>query len=338
MKRTAIAAAACASLVLALSAPHAQTPAPSTALPTPGFHHLHLNSVNPDAAIAFYTKNFPTTSKTTFAGQPALKSPTNVLVLFTKVDQPPATQPQTAIWHFGWHVTDEEQTLATFKTTGAFLLPLYTSPDGGTAAISSQTWPGTGGVLGLTKAQIADARAKGIKPAGGAGFGYVRGPDDVMIEYQGNMPAERFNHIHMYWEQPFCAQLWYQAHLNVRAAAARGGQPQRTEANCTVTRGADATWPALDLSGTYRTPGVNSVAFDDVGLFSYMNQSDTPLVSTRGHAADHFALSVKDLDAWVAKLRGENVKFLEQPYKVGDNRAVMIEGPSREAIELIEVK
>ena len=49
-------------------------------------------------------------------------------------------------------------------------------------------------------------------------------------------------------------------------------------------------------------------------------------------------LSVGDLDAWVAKLRGENVKFLEQPYKLGDTRAVMIEGPSREALELVEVK
>ena len=28
-------------------------------LPTPGFHHLHLNSPNPDAAIDFYTRARP---------------------------------------------------------------------------------------------------------------------------------------------------------------------------------------------------------------------------------------------------------------------------------------
>jgi catechol 2,3-dioxygenase-like lactoylglutathione lyase family enzyme len=335
--KSVLAAFAAAALMLTAVAPRAQAPSPG-ALPAPGFHHLHLNSINPDAAIAFYVRNFPTTSKTTFAGQPALKSPTSVLVLFNKVDQPPPTQPQTSIWHFGWHVTDEEKALATFRSTGAFLLPLYTSDAGGTVAISSQTWPGTGGVLGLTRNQIADAKAKGVKPAGGAGFGYVRGPDDVMIEYQGNMPAERFNHIHMYWEQPFCAQLWYQTHLNAARTPARGGQPPRTEANCAVPRGTDKTWPALDVEGMYRTPSVTSVAFDDVSLFSYMNQTDTPLASTRGHAADHFALSVKDLDAWIAKLRSENVRLLEQPYQVGDLRALMIEGPSREAIELIEVK
>jgi hypothetical protein len=49
-------------------------------------------------------------------------------------------------------------------------------------------------------------------------------------------------------------------------------------------------------------------------------------------------LGIGNLDACVGKLRAENVKFLEQPYKLGDTRAVTIEGPSREALELVEVK
>jgi 4-hydroxyphenylpyruvate dioxygenase-like putative hemolysin len=87
----------------------------------------------------------------------------------------------------------------------------------------------------------------------------------------------------------------------------------------------------------YRTPAA-PVTFGDVSLNSYMRQGDRPLVSTRGHLVDHFALSVQDLDAWIAKLRSEGVRFLEPPYKLGSLRAVMIEGPSREAIELVEVK
>jgi len=31
-------------------------------LAAPGFHHLHLNSVDPDAAIDFYTRQFPPTT------------------------------------------------------------------------------------------------------------------------------------------------------------------------------------------------------------------------------------------------------------------------------------
>jgi hypothetical protein len=41
-------------------------------LPTPGFHHLHLNSVDPDAAIDFYVKQFPTSSKARWGGLPTL--------------------------------------------------------------------------------------------------------------------------------------------------------------------------------------------------------------------------------------------------------------------------
>jgi len=74
-----------------------------------------------------------------------------------------------------------------------------------------------------------------------------------------------------------------------------------------------------------------------VAFPSYMRQNEQPLVSSRGHLYDHIALSVRDLDAWIAKLRGEGVRFLEEPYKLGATRAVMIEGPSREAVELVEI-
>ena len=81
-------------------------------LPAPGFHHLHLNSADPDAAIGFYTRQFPTTSKATWGGFPALKSPNNVMVLFNKVDTAPLLEPQTALWHWGFHVLDILKTLA----------------------------------------------------------------------------------------------------------------------------------------------------------------------------------------------------------------------------------
>jgi catechol 2,3-dioxygenase-like lactoylglutathione lyase family enzyme len=310
----------------------------TTTLGAPGFHHLHLNSTNPEKAIEFYTKEFPTTSKSSWGGVPALKSPNNVLVLFARVDQPPATQPQTAVWHFGWHVTNERAAMAKMKADGVTLLPLYTTDEGGTVSINSDTWPGTGGVLGLTKAQIEDAKKNNVKPVGGGGFAYIRGPDDAMIEVQGDMPAERFNHVHMYQEDPFCAQLWYQRHLNApMPQGRRGGAEPRTEANCKVPRTPDKTWPALEVDGMYRGPAAG-VTFGDVAMNWYIKQSDRPLVSTRGRLADHIALSVANLDAWVAKLRAEGVKILEEPHTLGETRAVLIEGPSREALELVEVK
>ena len=349
-------------------APGLPLPAPGSPLPAPGFHHLHLNSINPDAAIDFYTKAFPSTSPTTFEGQPALASPNNVLVLFNKVATPPPTQPRTAFWHFGWHVTDVRAALERFLKLNFPLLPLYTglplvasATEGEgtrTVFISSDTYPGMGGVLGLTRTQLEEARKNGIKPTGGAGFAYLRGPDDAIVEYQGNMPVERFNHVHMYQDQPFCAALWYQRHLHVAVPAPRGGVTPRTESNCRVERGPDKTLPALEWDGMYRTPAVQTTIFGDVSLFFYMNQGNTPAPSTRGHLMDHIALGVADLDAWAAKLKGEGVTFLRDVYTVNDSapsaalgvpsaalgapsaavRAFMIEGPSKEAIEIVEVK
>jgi hypothetical protein len=130
--------------------------------------------------------------------------------------------------------------------------------------------------------------------------------------------------------------LWYQKHLNAQVRAGFGPAPA-TEAECKVPRGADRTWPALNREGMFRTPRAG-VEFGDVVLTWYANQGEAPLASSRGQLQDHIALSVVDLDAWVGKLRDDGVVFLQDPYRLGDTRAAMIEGPSREALELVEVR
>ncbi|HEY7433901.1 MAG TPA: VOC family protein [Methylomirabilota bacterium] len=310
-------------------------------LPPPGFHHLHLNSVDPERALDFYVRHFPTSSRTRWAGLPALAAPNDVLVLFTRVATPPPTSPQSAIWHFGWHVPDTRASLAAFRARPDLeLLPLYTTDEvgseGSSVLVSSDTWPSKGPTPGLTKGQIAEARATGVQPTRIGGFGYMRGPDHALVEYAGNYPAERFNHVHLYQDDPFCAQLWYQTHLNAAVHAGRTAPVPMTASTCTVPRGPDRSWPALGREGMFRAPAA-AVVFDDVALPWYVRQGDRPLASSRGQLQDHIALSVTDLDAWVAKLRGEGVRFLEEPYRLGESRAVMIEGPSREALELVEV-
>ena len=307
-------------------------------LPAPGFHHLHLNSVDPDAAIAFYVEQFPASAKSSWGGFPALAAPNNVLILFTRVATAAPSSPQTALWHFGWHVTDTRKSLDTYTARKSLkLLPLYTTDEGGSVFISSDSWPGTGGVPGRTKAQIAEAKAQGIQPARSGGFGYMQGPDDALVEYAGNHPSERFNHVHMFQDDPFCAQIWYHQHLNAPVFAGRTSPAGMTASTCQVPRGPERSWPALERQGMFRSPSA-AVVFGDVALPWYMRQDEKPLASSRGHLYDHIALTVADLDAWVGKLRGEGVRFLEEPYRLGATRAAMIEGPSREAIELVEVR
>ena len=226
-----------------------------------------------------------------------------------RVSAPPATEPQTAIWHFGWHVVDVHKSYAIYRERKeVHLLPLYTTGEGGLVYFSSDTWPGTNGSLGRTKTEIAQAKANGIQPTHGAGFAYLEGPDGAIIEYQGNIPAERFNHVHRYQKDPFCAELWYRQHLNARVNQAPG-RPVYTEANCQVAP-PERSWPALQPEGMLRIPG--GVGFDDVTVEWHIQQDDKPLVSRLGHVSNQVGLSVSDLDAWVAKLRREGVEFLKE--------------------------
>src|SRR5205085_8431734 len=141
------------------------------------------------------------------------------------------------------------QSLETYKSRPEVkLLPLYTTEEGGSVLISSDTWPNVGNAIGLTKAQIADARANGIKPPGGGGFAYMEGPDHALVEIAGNYPAERFNHVHLWQEDPFCALIWYQKHLNAPVRPGWEGTSLNEE-NSRVPRHPDRTRSALEQEG-----------------------------------------------------------------------------------------
>jgi catechol 2,3-dioxygenase-like lactoylglutathione lyase family enzyme len=305
-------------------------------LSAPRFHHLHLRSTDPAAAIGFYTRQFPTTTSGSWGGFPALLSPNEVMILFDDVDEPPITTPQSAIWHYGWHVTDSRATVDEFAAREEVRTqPLYTGVEDGSVLLSSDTWFRTGDLLGVTRAQIAELRAQAAPVPGGPGFAYFLGPDDALFEIAGDYPNERFNHIHMWQEDPLAAQLWYQKHLNATPRPGFG-DAAASEAAGKVPRTDERTFPALTPEGMYRAPR-GGVTFGDVDLIWYANQGETPLVSSLGQFQDHLALSVADLEAWIDKLDGEGVTILSEVYPLGDTRAVMLEGPSREGLELVEV-
>ena len=86
---------------------------------SPGFHHLHLGATNPEAAIAFYTKAFPSISKTIWVACRRCGRPTTCWCSSRRYRPAgAATQPQTAMWHFGWHVINERAALARMRADG----------------------------------------------------------------------------------------------------------------------------------------------------------------------------------------------------------------------------
>jgi hypothetical protein len=306
------------------------------------FHHLHLNSVNPAAAIQYYARAFPDVTPMTTAGFEGFRTtsrlatePGNVVILFSKVDTPPRTEPQSAIWHFGWNSTDARAALERYRALKLRIESMFADHDGTRIDISSDALPGY-----LTKEQIAEARARGVKPARVGGFLYLRGPDDALVEAFGDFPAERFTHVHMYHRDPVCAQRWYARHLGATVAASHlhlGSEfsgPRATPALNDCRRPYKApTYPAFPREGVVRDPD-GYVLFDDIGL--PIRPYADPLASTRNQTVDHLALGVTDLPGTLARLQRDGVKVLEAIGPWGETRAAMIEGPDHVAIELVE--
>jgi catechol 2,3-dioxygenase-like lactoylglutathione lyase family enzyme len=300
------------------------------------FHHVHLNSVDPEAAAAYYAKPFAlSATKTTFNGFAAVRTG-NIYLLFTKVATTPQnelTGPQSSVWHFGWNTPDSRQYNEKFRSMGLQIAQMWDAADGTLVDMSSDTLPGF-----PTQEQILDLRAKGVQPARKGGFGYLRGPDGAMIENAQAGTTERFNHVHMYHEHPACAMQWYVRHLGARLP------PNRAEAATTAAPGGDCrttmyappTWPSFAKTGFVREPS-GAVFVDDISI-SIRPWPGGGLVSTRGRIVDHWALSTADLTATVARLTAEGVRFLEDIHPWGTARAAMIEGPDRIAIELVEIK
>jgi Glyoxalase/Bleomycin resistance protein/Dioxygenase superfamily len=330
MSRAAGAVAVLIGCAVALIAGHRAGLAQAPAAPVQPlhFHHVHLNSVDPAAAAAYYPKPFAqSAAKTTFNGFEAVRTG-NVYLLFTKVAAPPQnelTGPQTSVWHFGWNTPNSRQYNERFHAMGLTIAQMWDAADGTLVDMSSDTLPGL-----PTQEQILEMRARGVQPTREGGFGYLRGPDGAMIENAQAGTVERFNHVHMYHEHPNCAMRWYATHLGGRLAAALPGGDCQTKAY------APPTWPSFAKTGFVREPS-GRVNFDDIAIL-IRPWPGGGLVSTRGTLVDHWALSTTDVTATVARLKDEGVKILEEVHVWGTSRAAMIEGPDRIAIELVEVK
>jgi len=364
VSRIALASLLTAPLVLSLAmrAPlRAQAPAAPSLEPL-HFHHVHLNSMDPKAAADYYLKPFAnSTSRTTVQGFEAVKTG-NIYILFSKVNTPPTnelTGPQTSVWHFGWNTPNSREYNAKFRQMGLTIAQMWNGSDADAKQVdlSGDVPNGPNGFP--TQEQVLELRAKGAKndPAVVAGgFGYLRGPDGVMIENAQSGQAERFNHVHMYHEHPACATQWYVTHLGASAPQGRGGAGRAGAAPAgpaptgpTPTPGTSGkgatnprtvysppTFPSFAKGGFVRDPA-GGVTMDDISI-SMRPWPGGGLASTRGRIYDHWAVSTADLDKTVARLKSEGVKFLEEIKPWGTSRAAMVEGPDRIAIEIVEIK
>lgn len=316
--------------------------------PLPALHHVGLNSLDPERAIDWYLRLWPSARRTVADGRPAVKG--EMLLIFHSVATPPTgawrhdlhrAEPQSAFWHIG-AFTNTTSLKARLDSLGHPFLPLFTSPSdtGGIWRSGLAPYVGT-----LTEAQLATAAPAAPRDGG---FGYVVAPDGALFELTGG-PATResLSHVHFYHEAPLCAANWYVEHLGFELPPVRGTDGRETPrtpwAPCEAPLG-EAGWPSLERIGTLRQPA-GSVRYSGGTMSWYPRQcvgarcgGDTPLVPSRGQVLDHVAFTIADFETRVEKLRRAGVRFLAGPYKFGDGRAVMIEDPDGLSIELVEGK
>lgn len=149
------------------------------------FHHVHINSTDPAAAIEFYTQRFDC-EKSSYQGQDAVWAQKS-WILFNKVSAPAPFEVVSAIWHIGWGAEDMPATYRKQLDMG-------------------------------THFQTPITDISGLANTPNFFYAYVDGPAHELIELNTSR-NHIFGHLHLFSEDPVAAGEWY---VNNFGAVSRG--------------------------------------------------------------------------------------------------------------------
>ena len=289
------------SAVLVFGLAYSQEPPPQPA----HFHHLHLNSTDPSAAIDFYSTKLES-EKRKFAGVQDAVWAHNVWLLFTKVGTPPKSDITSAIWHMGWGGgPDMKDTYQKQVDSGTkFQTPI--------TDISDQC-DGKGG-------------------NGKFFFSYIDAPDHALIELNTTAAGNtHFGHLHLLSNDAIAASEWYMKEFGLKR---RGTAPPSREPRfrCGHQTGPSASLIMDDVNVIIYPVGNAKATFPEV----WKGRDD--LESTKGHSIDHVGFSVENLDQTLDRLKKDGVKVTEEPRTIlnGKVKYAFIEGPDHIRIEVLE--
>jgi catechol 2,3-dioxygenase-like lactoylglutathione lyase family enzyme len=332
-------------------------------IPAPAFHHIHINSVDPERALNWYAQYWPQGRKTTFAGFPAFADEKGFYLLYTKVaKQAPGgfdrraqrSVPQSAFWTFGSTFGGPDtkafrDRISKLDPKQFELVTLYGGPEGKQTGTHALALP-VGDQL-LTSSELKQRVKQGAPQAtSGLDFAYVVDPDGMLVEVTAGKTEGFRAHVHFWGERPLCTANWHVDHLG----AAFPENPNTFSSTfkfqngkwdpCDVPTG-EITFPTYMQQGQLRIPAGNARIADANWLW-YPRQcragrcgagNDQPLAPSRGQVVDHIGLSYPSLDPVIAHLKSKNVR-IEGPYKFGDTRAILVADVDGLAFELIDGK
>src|SRR5262245_40080551 len=304
-RRRARIPATLAALILCTSCPGSPTnpasrPSDTAAVAPAHFHHLHLNTTDPAAAINFYTGNFEC-EKRRFAGLMDAVWAQKSWLLFSKVNAAPPWELTSAIWHMGWGAEDMK------------------------AAYEKQLASGTRFFTPLS--DISDlARVPNFY------YAYVDGPDHALIELN-TAGHHHFGHLHLFSEDPVAAGIWYMKNFG----AVRRGNPTTAPSREVRMYKGFQVGPSMSLMMDNVNIIIFPL---ELSKQSYPDQwkNGQTLTSTKGRAIDHVGFSVDNLSDVIEKLRKDGVSISDEIKSIpaAKIKYAFIEGPDKIRIELIE--
>ncbi len=147
------------------------------------FHHIGLNSTNPEATIAFYTANLSAT-KTTYRGKVDAVYTERSFFLVNKVDTPPRRGLNTTINHIGWAGKDGPSEFEWLKKQG---IEFHTP----------------------------------VTALGQNFYMYFYGPDKELLEIFTGNQNYRFEHIHLYATDVNATARWFVDQLGLEGRGDR---------------------------------------------------------------------------------------------------------------------
>ena len=308
-------------------------------LPAPGFHHLHLNSVDPDAAVDFYTRQFPTTSKTSWGGLPALAVAERRLGPVHQGRRPArhlaADRDLALRLACHRHAPDASNSTRAGRTSRC----CRSTPRMKAARSSSAATPGRARAACRAgrRRRSPRPRPRACSQPARAASGTCRVPTMPSWNTRATTRPSASTTCTSTRTIRSVPSSGTRQHLNAPVFAGRTSSTPLTEDTCQVpartraqlagartAKGCSGRRRPRSCSVTWRSPGTcgraTARSWARAGSCTTTSRSASP-ISTPGWPSCAARAS----------------RFLEEPYPLGDTRAVMIEGPSREALELVEV-
>lgn len=286
----------------------AMTAEPSPQIPAAHFHHTRINTVDPATSIQFYETVFGAKSLP-YRGHPNAVLVDRAFILFNTVNEPPARELGSALYHIGWGCKD---TVAEYEWARKHNVQIET--------------PAT--------------------TIGNQMYMYAFGPSGELFEFYSGIPQPRFAHVHLIADDVPGTVKWYMENLGLSGPKKMPPPAPPAPENYKINR--QNPVGAFQYMQTSAVSTANDILINIFlrpgnGNFNWWTHEIDPpkrLLPSKGRALDHIAFSFSDIEPVRDRMKENGVEIADD-IKVRSDfgfKSFVVLGPDNVTIEIVEEK